>query len=211
MNQLLYWLDLFGVAVFAVSGSLTASRKQLDIVGFLFVAAVTGIGGGTLRDLLLDRGPVFWVREPLSLWLTSAVAVLLYFTASRLERRYAALLWADALGMAVFCVLGARTALDAGAGPEVAVLMGTMTATFGGLIRDVVCTETPLILRKEIYATAAAAGATVLVVVEALGLPPAVGVAAGVATSFAIRAVALIFGLSLPVYRPRPGRDYGPR
>jgi uncharacterized membrane protein YeiH len=83
MHQLLYWFDLFGVAVFAVSGSLTASRKQLDIVGFLFVAAVTGIGGGTLRDLLLDRGPVFWVREPLSVWLTSAAAVLVYFTASR--------------------------------------------------------------------------------------------------------------------------------
>ena len=98
MGDLLHWLDLFGVAVFAVSGSLTASRKQLDIVGFLFVAAVTGIGGGTLRDLLLNHGPVFWVREPLVLWLTSAMAVLVYFTASRVERRYPVLLWADAWG-----------------------------------------------------------------------------------------------------------------
>lgn len=211
MHDLLYWLDLFGVVVFAVSGSLTASRKQLDIVGFLFVAAVTGIGGGTLRDLLLDRGPVFWVREPLPLWLTSAVAVLVYFTASRVERRYTALLWADALGLAVFCVMGAQAALTAGASASVAVLMGTMTATFGGLIRDVVCTETPLILRKEIYATAAGAGAAVLVTAEALDLPPPVAVATGVAASLAIRAVALIYGLSLPTYRARPGRDYGSR
>jgi len=211
MHQLLYWLDLFGVAVFAISGSLTASRKQLDIVGFLFVAAVTGIGGGTLRDLLLDRGPVFWVREPLSLWLTSAMAVLVYFTASRVERRYAALLWADALGLAVFCAMGAQTALAAGTSASVAILMGIMTATFGGLIRDVVCMETPLILRKEIYATAAGAGAAVLVVAETLDLPPPIAVAAGLATSFAIRALALIFRLSLPAYHARSGREYGSR
>ena len=158
MGGLLHWLDLCGVAVFAVSGALEAARKQLDLVGFLFVGAVTGIGGGTLRDVLLDRGPVFWVHEPRYLWVTSAAAVATFLVAPHIQRRAVVLLWADALGMAVFCVLGARTALEAGAGPEVAVLMGTMTATFGGLIRDVVCTETPLLLKREIYATAAAAG-----------------------------------------------------
>jgi uncharacterized membrane protein YeiH len=206
VGQLLFWLDLFGVAVFAASGALEAARKQLDLVGFLFVAAVTGIGGGTLRDLLLDRGPVFWVHEPLYLWLTSAAALLTFVVAPHLQRRAAVLLWADAAGLAAFSVIGAQTALDAGAGPAVAVLMGTMTATFGGLIRDVVCTETPLILRREIYATAAAAGAAVLVAGAALGLPDPLAAAAGLALAFATRAVGLVFGLSLPTYRPRPGR-----
>lgn len=205
MGQLLYWLDLTGVAVFAVSGALEAARKQLDPVGFLFVAAVTGIGGGTLRDVLLDR-PVFWIHDPIYLWTTSAMALLTFFIAPHLQRRATVLLWADAMGMAVFCALGARTALDSGAGPTVAVLMGTMSATFGGLIRDVVCTETPLLLRREIYATAAAIGAAALVTARALGLPDAGATTLGAALGFAIRAVALAWGLSLPVYRPRPGR-----
>jgi uncharacterized membrane protein YeiH len=206
VGALLLWLDLAGVAVFAVSGALEAARKQLDLVGFLFVAAVTGIGGGTLRDVLLDRGPVFWVREPLYLWVTSAAAVATFLIAPHIQRRATVLLWADALGMAVFCILGARTALDAGAGPEVAVLMGTMTATFGGLIRDVVCTETPLLLKREIYATAAAAGAALLVAGRALGLPDSLATGLGLALAFAVRALALTWGLSLPVYRPRPAR-----
>ena len=192
--------------MFAVSGALEAARKQLDIVGFLFVAAVTGIGGGTLRDVLLDRGPVFWVHEPIYLWVTSIAAVATFLIAPHIQRRAVALLWADALGMAVFCVLGARTALDAGAGPAVAVLMGTMTATFGGLIRDVVCTETPLLLKREIYATAAAAGAALLVAGEALGLPVQLATGLGLALAFAIRALALGYGLSLPIYRPRDAR-----
>ena len=205
MTQLLYWLDLVGVAVFAISGALEAARKQLDPVGFLFVAAVTGIGGGTLRDVLLDR-PLFWLHEPIYLWTTSAMALITFFIAPHLQRRAVVLLWADALGMALFCVLGARTALAAGTGPAVAVLMGTMTATFGGLIRDVVCTETPLLLKREIYATAAAAGAASLVVAHGLGLPDAVAIALGLGTAFTIRAVALAWGLSLPIYRPRAAR-----
>jgi uncharacterized membrane protein YeiH len=203
MTQLLYVLDLVGVVVFAISGGLEAARKQLDPVGFLFLAAVTGIGGGTLRDLLLDRGPVFWVAQPEYLWLTSAAALAVFFTASHVERRRAVLLWADAAGLAVFSVLGAQTALDAGAGPSVAILMGIMTATFGGLIRDVVCGETPLVLKKEIYATAAATGATVLVLLEALGLPGPVAAGIGLVGAFAIRGLGLVFGLSLPSYRVR--------
>ena len=123
MSELLYWLDLFGVAVFAVSGALEAARKQLDIVGFLFVAAVTGIGGGTLRDILLDR-PVFWLHEPIYLWVTSGAALVTFLVAPHIQRRATPLLWADAVGLAVFSVLGAQHALDAGVGPAVAVLHG---------------------------------------------------------------------------------------
>ena len=207
MNNILYWIELLGVVALAVSGGFQASIKQLDIVGFLVVAAAAGIGGRTLRDLLLYHGPpVFWVREPLWIWLTGAVATLVYFTAPRVERRYAALLWADALGLAAFCVVGAQAALEAGASASAAILIGTMTATFGGLIRDVGCSETPLILKKEIYVAAAAAGAAVLVATKALDLPLPVAIMAGVAASFAIRAMALIFGLSLSLSTDVKGR-----
>ena len=157
MSTMIYVLDLIGVAVFAVSGALTASRKQMDIIGFALIATVTGIGGGTIRDLVLDRGAVFWVRQPEYLWLCSGVALLVFFVAHRLEsRRFRWLIWADAMGLALFAVIGASVANNLGAPPAVAVLMGVMSASFGGIIRDVLCAEIPLILRREIYITAAA-------------------------------------------------------
>lgn len=213
MDDLLYWLELFGVIVLTISGGFQASIKQLDIVGFVFVTVAIGIGGGTLRDLLLyhERGPVFWINEPLWLQLTSAVAVLVYYTAPRIERRYTVMLWADALGLAVFCAMGAHAALEVGTSASAAILIGTMTATVGGLIRDVVCRETPLILKEEIYAAAAAAGAAVLVVAKTLALSSSAAVAAGVTAAFTIRAVALVFALSLSTYRTRPRWDYDSR
>jgi len=209
LPALVFWLDLLGVAVFAATGALTASRKQLDIVGFALLAAVTGIGGGTLRDLLIGR-PVFWIAEPLYLLITTAVAALVFFTAHLIESRYRTLLWLDALGLALFAGLGARAALAQGVPPPVAILMGTMTATFGGLLRDVVCAELPLILRREIYVTAAALGAAVYVALTPLLASTEIVLLAAVAAGFAVRAVALARGLSLPVYKPRPGRDYPP-
>jgi uncharacterized membrane protein YeiH len=206
MLLLPFWLDAAGVFVFAVSGAITASRKQLDIVGFVFVASVTGIGGGTVRDLVLGRDPVFWIVAPEYLYVTTAAAVLVYFTAHLVERRYTVLLWADAIGLALFSVLGARIALLTGTGPVVAVLMGVMTATMGGLIRDVVCNEQPLILAREIYATAAALGAGVTVAMLALDLPAVAAEAAGIGAALAARGAAIQFGLSIPVYKARPGR-----
>jgi uncharacterized membrane protein YeiH len=200
MNNLLYWLEMFGVVVLAISGGFQASIRRLDITGFVLVAVVTGVGGGTLRDILLYHGPVFWVREPLWLWLTISVAVLVYFTAPFVERRSEVLLWTDALGLAALCVVGTQAGLDAGASASIAILIGIMAAIAGGVIRDVVCSETPLIRRKEIYVAAAAAGAAVLVVSNALDLPSPVAVLGGVAVALAIRAGALFYGLSL--YRP---------
>lgn len=211
MAPLVFWLDLFGVCVFAASGALVASRKQLDLVGFVLIATVTGIGGGTLRDLLLGRAPVFWVGEPLHLWLTTATALLVFVTAHHLESRFKALLWADAVGLAIFAVIGAEIALAAGVPWSVAALMGVMTATFGGLIRDVLCNELPLLLRKEIYATAAVAGAAVDIALRAAGAAGDVAIGLGFATAFLARGAGILFGLSLPVYRPRPGRDWPDR
>ena len=207
MTDILYWFDLAGVAVFAASGALVASRKQMDLVGFGLIATVTGIGGGTLRDLLLDR-PVFWIQQPVYVVLCVALATALFFVAPYIQRRYPVLLWADALGLALFAMLGADIALDQGAGAVAAAVMGVMTATFGGLIRDVLCNEIPLILRREIYATAAAFGATVFILLTWLDLPSPVAEFGSIAAGFSLRALGLIQGWSLPVYKPRAGRDY---
>lgn len=163
MDPYLAWFDLAGIAVFAASGALTAARQQMDLVGFALIATVTGIGGGTLRDLMLGIAPVFWVERPLPLLVCAGVAVAVYYTAHLVEWRYRLLLWADAAGLAVFAVVGAERALENGAPIAVALVMGVMTGTFGGLVRDVICNEVPLILRREIYVTAALAGAAVFI------------------------------------------------
>ena len=152
------WLAFAGTFAFAVSGALLAARHRLDIIGFLFVANMTGVGGGTVRDLLLDA-PVFWVQDATYIAVCSAAALLTYAAASLLDRASQALLWADAIGVALFAVLGAQKALLAGVGPGVAVVMGIFTACFGGIIRDVTLNEPPIIMTREIYITATLAGA----------------------------------------------------
>ncbi len=206
--EIVWWLDVGGVAVFAATGALVASRKQMDIVGFVLVASVTGIGGGTVRDLLLGRLPVFWIGEEHYVLICAAVAVTVFFTAHLIESRFRVLLWADALGLALYGVLGTEIARASGASPLVAILMGMLTATFGGLIRDVLCGEVPLILRKELYATAALAGAASDVLLQELGIAAIPTMTSAFVVAFVIRALAIGYGLSLPVYRPRPGRDY---
>lgn len=195
------------MAVFAISGALVASRKCLDPVGFALVATVTGIGGGTLRDLLLGQS-VFWVHQPSYVVLCVVVSSVVYFIAPHIEYRYRVLLWADAAGLSLFSVLGATLALEAGFSGIIAVVMGLLTATFGGLIRDVLCGEIPLILRKEIYATAALCGALVFTCLDPLPLPYPVAELGGIVVGFVVRALGLGWGLSLPSYRPRTGRKY---
>ncbi|MBC9207021.1 trimeric intracellular cation channel family protein [Roseomonas aerophila] len=202
LSALLGALGWAGTAVFAMAGALTASRKQLDPIGFVLIACVTAFGGGTIRDLVLDR-TVFWLDEPALVLMASAVALVVFFTAHWVERRFVLLLWADAVGMALFAVVGAEAAYSHTGNAWIAILMGTITATFGGLLRDMICAELPLLLRKEIYATAAAAGAALFVVMTALGLPNTVAVCAGMCLAFAIRAAALVRGWSLPAYTAR--------
>lgn len=209
-DNLLAALTWAGVAVFAAAGALTASRKQLDPVGFILIAAVTAFGGGTVRDVVLGA-PVFWLRAPAMVTFAASVALAVYFTAHLVERRFAVLLWADAVGLGLFAVLGAESAQAAGASPWVAVLMGTITATFGGILRDIICAEVPLILRREIYATAAALGAALFVGLTAAGLGRDLAISAGALAVFLIRGAAILRGWSLPAYRARPGRDYPDR
>jgi uncharacterized membrane protein YeiH len=205
LETLISTLDFLGVAVFAVTGALVASRKQMDIVGFALLATVTGIGGGTLRDLILGV-PVFWVGSPVYVGVCFAVAVIVFFTAHIPQSRYRLLLWLDAVGLSFFCVVGSEIALGAGTGYFVAVIMGVMTATFGGIIRDILGGEIPVVLRKEIYATAALAGSGMFAGAWALDLQGTVATLSGFLVCFAIRALALSYGWSLPAYRARPGR-----
>jgi uncharacterized membrane protein YeiH len=195
-------LDCFGVVVFAISGALVASRKQMDIVGFALLGIVTGIGGGTLRDILLGELPVFWVREPAYLAACVAVSIVVFFTAHIPQSRYRLLLWFDAFGLSLFAITGAERALLAGSGPVIAIAMGVITATFGGIVRDVLGAESPVVLSREVYVTAALLGGTVFVGGSLL-LPREVAIGTGLAAGLALRGAALHWGWSLPRYRPR--------
>ena len=201
-------LDYLGVALFAATGALSASRKQLDLMGFLFLAAVTGTGGGTARDLILGV-EVFWVREPAYILVCAATAAVIYVSAHLLESRYRWLLWLDAVGLAAYGVFGAYKGLLVTGSPVVAVVMGMLTGTLGGILRDVLATEPSVLLRREIYVTAALAGALAFVLADAAGLPPPLSAAAGFAAALLLRGCALAFGWTLPTYRSRPGRDPG--
>lgn len=205
-NSWLTAIEWFGIAIFAVTGALVASRKRMDIFGFILLGAATGIGGGSLRDLMLGQLPVFWVKDPAALLICIVVSAATFFLAHIPESRYRALLWLDAAGLSLFCVVGADKALVAGAGGFIAIAMGVMTASFGGVIRDILGGESPLILRKEIYVTAALAGASAYVGLVALGASDAIATGAGFALCLTIRALALHYGWSLPVYRAREGR-----
>jgi uncharacterized membrane protein YeiH len=199
LEPLLAVLDMAGVAVFAVSGALAAARIKQTIVTFAFFAAVTGIGGGTLRDLLIGA-PVFWVgrSDYLGICLVAAAAVWLL----RADRwRLNALLWFDAVGLGAYAVLGAAKALSYGVPALPAVVMGVLTASFGGIVRDLLAGEPSILLRKEIYVSAAAlgAGTHVGLTLLGLGLWPAAIIGAG--AGFGLRALAIATGLSLPGYR----------
>lgn len=205
MDQMIFF-DYAGVAVFAATGALAASRKELDIIGFLFLAGFTGIGGGTLRDLILDV-PVFWVQNHDYLVVCAAMAVLVYFAAPLVEYRYRLLLWLDAVGLAAYCVFGAWKGLLVTGSALVAVVMGVLTATFGGILRDQIAGEPSVLMRPEIYVTAAVAGAVTFTVLDIAGLPLLAAAAPAFLVAFAIRGGALRFGWSFPPYRSRPGRD----
>ena len=207
MLSVLQILDFLGVSVFAISGALVASRKEMDLIGFGLMASVTGIGGGTLRDVLLDRS-VFWIETPYYVAICLLMAVIVFFTAHILQRRYVAVLWADGIGIAAYAVMGADVALRAGANELVAIVMGVMTATFGGLIRDVICQQTSFILRKEIYATCVLAGASVYVGLVSIDTPVIIAAFSGFGAGFALRAGAILWGWTLPTYKPHPGREY---
>jgi uncharacterized membrane protein YeiH len=193
-------LNYFGIVVFAVSGALAAARARMDVVGFAMLAVVTGIGGGSLRDLLLGRLPVFWIEQPQYIVLCVVASLVTFVSVPIIASRLRLLLWADAVGLAVFAVLGAQTALAADAPLIIAALLGVVSATFGGIIRDIICRETPLILLKEIYATAALVGALLYVFLVELEVGVIAAMLAGCGVTFVVRGLALVYSRSLPAF-----------
>jgi len=193
-------LDYFGVAVFAVSGALVAARKGMDWMGFAILATVTGIGGGTLRDLLLGR-PVFWLVRWEYIVICLVAALGTFYLIRHVQRRLSWLLWADAVGLAAFSVIGAQVALSMGTSPFIAVIMAMMTAAFGGLIRDVLAGEMPLLLHREIYASAALSGGLMYVLLAYYLAAPLWAVPAGFVTALVVRGLGIVYHLHLPAAR----------
>lgn len=196
-GQMFYWLDLFGTAVFAISGVLAAREKQLDWYGALVLAVVTAIGGGTFRDLALGRAPVFWIQDTMYLWVALGAAMVTVPVIRSLKvNRW--LLWSDAFGLGLFTLIGCDIALGTGASPTVAVVMGVATGTFGGMIRDLLCGRVPLVLRQEIYATAAVLGGVSYWLISSYSSQPYIASAACVLTVTVLRIMAIEKGWRLP-------------
>ncbi|QCO57136.1 trimeric intracellular cation channel family protein (plasmid) [Pseudorhodobacter turbinis] len=205
-------LDYASVAVFALTGALVASRSQLDIVGFIFVACLTAVGGGTIRDILLNRDLVFWMAEPEILLAAVAAAIVVFFGAHLLESRYRAVVWLDAFALAIAVPAGVGVSMGLGQHWAVVMVMGVATGCFGGLMRDVVCNEVPLVLKQgEVYATAAFAGAGAAVLAAQLGYAPGLALLASGGVTFVLRAGSIAFNWGLPVYKTRAPRPESPK
>jgi uncharacterized membrane protein YeiH len=197
---MLYFLDLFGTVVFAMTGALVARKKQMDIFGVVVVALVTALGGGTLRDILLGATPVFWVRDPIYILmgLIGVILTAILVTFNLIPARL--LLLADAIGLAIFTVIGSQIALSHNIHWLITPIMAVMTSVAGGLVRDILADEIPLILRKEIYASASLLGAIVFIGLTVLGLPQTVIILISVSITLSLRLAAIWRGWSLPLF-----------
>jgi uncharacterized membrane protein YeiH len=210
--QVIYFLNLFGTAVFAIGGALAAAKKGMDLFGVVVAAVLTGIGGGTLRDLCLGVQPVNWITDPAALEVAVIFGLLTFvylrFTDfTPIPSRF--LIVADAIGLAVFTVLGCNTALTNNAGALIAVIMGMVTGSGGGIIRDVFSAEIPLFFRKEIYATACLVGGGGYLLFLASGIPDSWAMLGGAGVTLLIRLAAIYWGLSLPVLVPATDDENG--
>ncbi|WP_346842305.1 trimeric intracellular cation channel family protein [Metapseudomonas otitidis] len=199
MEQLFYLSDLFGVAVFAITGALMAGRKSMDLFGVLVIAIITALGGGTLRDVILGNHPVSWIRDDTYILVASlaAVGTVLWVRLTR-PIHETGLLVADAFGLAVFTVYGTEVALQHQVPLSTAVIMGVITGVAGGVMRDVICNEIPLIFQKEIYAIACIAGSLVFIGLLAIGMPRWLDTGIAMAVVLGTRLAAIRWGLSLP-------------
>lgn len=191
-----------GVAVFAASGALAAVRRSLDPIGVLVLAIVTATGGGTLRDVLMDRHPIFWISSPWFIGVSALAAVMTWLWVRKFPPPDKALQYADALGLAFFSIAGARIAQAGGLAPFVATIMGAITGCAGGLIRDVLVAEIPLVFRQsELYVTCCVAGVALYFCLGALGLSTGIASVAGMAAIALIRLAAIRWSITLPVIR----------
>jgi uncharacterized membrane protein YeiH len=200
VNTAIYTFDILGIAVFAISGALAAAEKRLDILGFILFGTITGIGGGTVRDLLLQTDHVFWIADTTYLWVCIIASSLTWFFAGRFHSLRTVLLWADALGLALFSVLGTMKALQWQAPLIVAMVMGMMTASFGSLMRDGLLGRPPVLLEPDIYVTAALVGAGGYVLLSRFEPTQAVAMPLAMFLAFLLRGLAIIYDLRLSKY-----------
>lgn len=196
--DIIYILDLIGTAAFAASGAWVGVRKRMDLFGVLVLGVVTAVGGGTLRDLLLGDIPPFSLKNEVYIYIAIAIATVVFINRRRFELFEKPLLYFDAIGLGTFVVIGTTKALDFQMGLLGAVLMGVMTGTAGGVMRDVLANQVPLILRREIYASACIAGGTLLVVLEHFGAARAVAALLAAGTVILVRLLAIYYDWSLP-------------
>jgi uncharacterized membrane protein YeiH len=196
-----YLLDLTGVAVFAVSGAIAAGRRAMDVIGVMALALVTAIGGGTIRDVLLSRHPIFWLADPAYLIVIVAASLITVAYARWRPVPRATLLVADALGLALFSVIGAQIAEANGLPAMSCILLGTVTGTAGGVVRDVLSAEVPLVFRGgNLYATAAIAGTSAYFLLEKVGVPRSTASHAGMIVCAGLRFAAIWWRLKLPTF-----------
>ncbi len=200
-SMLLYMIDLFGTAIFAVSGVLLAGRLKMDPFGVIVLGSVTAIGGGTIRDMALGATPVFWITDTTYLWVIFITCLLTMILVRRPKR----LAWwvlpvCDAIGLAVFVGIGVEKALAYNASGMVAVIMGVITGCGGGIIRDVLAREVPMVLRSEVYATACIIGGIFHTMAVSMGYDHSTALLAGVISTLVIRLGAILWHLSLPTF-----------
>ncbi|WP_286238519.1 trimeric intracellular cation channel family protein [Neptuniibacter halophilus] len=191
-------MGLSAVAVFAASGALDAARQRMDILGFMLIGSATGLGGGTLRDVLLGKVPVFWIREPIWILICLIASAATYFIAPKLASLSRALIWMDAVGLALFAVVGTEIGINFGVTPLIAVCMGVMTASFGGIARDVLCGSNLTLMNEELYISTALAGSVTYLLLSQLNLPYSYDLIGGFLVAFTLRALAIVFKLKLP-------------
>lgn len=196
---LLHTIYLVAIAAEAASGALMGMRRRMDIFGLCVVGTVTALGGGTIRDLILGHYPLGWVAHPEHLAFTAGAAVVAALLARRLHRLKTAFLWLDALGLVAFTVIGCDIAASTGANVVVVILMGMATGVFGGLLRDILCNQVPLVLQRDLYATVSLATGMLYVGLLHAGVDAGLASAAAIGAGFAFRLLALRFGMALPV------------
>ena len=198
--RLIQFFDLFAAVVFAASGALVAWRKGMDVIGFMWLAVITGVGGGTVRDLILDV-PVFWVQSPIYVTVCLVTAAVMHFIAPLVESRYRTLLWFDAFGLALVTIAGTAKALDVGAPALVAIAMGAVTGSVGGMIRDTLGQVPSILLGHEVYITTSVLGSCTYIALHAAGVDRRTAMAAGFMVTLIVRGLAIKYGWRLPVFR----------
>jgi uncharacterized membrane protein YeiH len=203
MENLLYWVGLAAVAVNALTGVLDAGRKNMDLIGVVMVGCATALGGGTVRDVLLDR-KVFWINDQTYLIVALLTTLVIFFAVRGLRLPQRLFLIPDAIGLALFTAVGTQIALEWQAPWLVASLLGVITGVVGGVLRDVLCNDVPLVfVRGELYASAAWAGALTLIALQNFGLSPVLAACCGMAVTLLARLLAMAFRITLPMYTER--------